>query len=456
MSDRPARSALRAIVVIALAIAAITVGVDVLALRAACAPRGRVTPRHAEFFTLGELAQDMANDPAAFNAVIDRLGGGRTAVGSLSEESRALLRALFAARDYAGLDRQPRTTLPALKLALDVLAGRRGPPPPAEARTLAATRREDLGIPTGAAPPPAESLLRDLGVGLLYGDRIDPDKALRFRDSERLAALLDALSLNPPGRPAALEVRVGGASAATPEDLVRALERIGHRIGVRDERFAANFGDLERDGRAVATPLWVETGRTSPDGSPLAIPVPHAQVSVHVRGPTVNADATLYNSLDIPGEGGGGTRFRADLTRDAPWVGGRIAHVYDGDRAVEAVRWMGRLRRAAQDKLVAHRLPLDGYYAIGVCTLAPAVVEQALTGRTTLWPLTHDPALFAGDDPLEALVRVLPVDGRGGPPPDDERLLGSIPWSEPGRIPFPELAAAIAHLSAAGGGPDAP
>src|SRR5262249_3407685 len=157
---------------------------------------------------------------------------------------------------------------------------------------------------------------------------------------------------------------------------------------VRDERLAANFGDLERQGVPVATPLWVDTGRPLRSGVTLHLPVPHIQLVLRVRGPQVAADVTFYSSLDL-GDGNGGTLFRPDVTGDQPWVGGVLAREYHGAQAREAVRLMGLLRRLAAEKVVRDGLPLDGYFALGVCTLAPALVEQALTGETTVWPLTQ-------------------------------------------------------------------
>ena len=81
-----------------------------------------------------------------------------------------------------------------------------------------------------------------------------------------------------------------------------------------------------------------------------------------------------------------------------------------------------------------------------LCTLAPAVVEQAVTGKTTLWPLTHDPSLFDGDGELDQLVRALPHDGRDGSVPTDERLRGSIPWRTADAVPFKFLARELGSL----------
>ncbi|HUK65138.1 MAG TPA: hypothetical protein VLV15_17500, partial [Dongiaceae bacterium] len=199
-------------------------------------------------------------------------------------------------------------------------------------------------------------------------------------------------------------------------------------LQVVDERLFANFGDLIRRGRPVATPLWVATQHTL-DGEMVYLPVPHAQLSVLARGPDFEAYVTFYPSLDLAGTGDGGTRFRADVTGDQSWCGHRVAHVYSGAQAREALRWMGLLRLEWDAKVYDQKLPLDGYFALGVCTLAPAVVERALTGTTTLWPLTHDPKYFQSQSEIDLLVAQLPSDTHDGRAPEEARLTGALPFT---------------------------
>ena len=166
------------------------------------------------------------------------------------------------------------------------------------------------------------------------------------------------------------------------------------------------------------------------------LPVPHAQLQLEVSGPKVNAFVTFYPALDLAGDGSGGARFRADVTADQGWTGGWVAHTYEKEQAVRALELMLLMRGELEAKVVTHALPLDGYFALGVCTMSPAVVEQALTGKTTVWPLTHDPKYFGGDGPLDVLVRALPHDGRDESVPSDDRLLGSVPWRTEKDVPF--------------------
>ncbi|MBI5368245.1 MAG: hypothetical protein HZA54_14515 [Planctomycetes bacterium] len=416
----------------------------------AAPPVGAPSPADRPFMTLGELARELSNDPAAFDDLLNRVGGGGTAVGNLSAEDRTKLRALFNSQDFAALDRQPLTNLDNLALGIDGLGARRGRPeaaPPANGSGTSPVTPavEALGIPTNTPPLTGEPFLQPMGHGMMHGDHLDPDKARRYGDSKRLADVMERLALNQPGEPA-FKVTYNGGTYTTTDGLIRALQRSGHTVVVEDQRYLANFGDLEKDGRAVATPVWADTGRRDAAGNPVVIPVPHAHLAVTVRGPEVNGDVTLFSGLDVAGNGGGGMHFRADASADAPWVGGKVANTYTGKDAVKAVRLMGLLRRSADEKVREHRLPLEGYHALGVCTMTPALVEKALRGKTTIWPLTHNTALFTGDGEIDRLVRSLPTDGHGSPPPSNERILGSIPWAKTDDIPFPSLRTAVANL----------
>lgn len=393
---------------------------------------GRERVRDPRFITLGDLAQDLSKDPKTFDALVDKLG---TNVAFVDDTKKSLLRKLFAASDYEGLDKQPELTLDSLRIGLDFLAESRKSSAKFPARTTDVAM-ESLGIPTGKSAPDGEPFLSDVGLGLKHGDHVSAEKRSRFGDSERLAVVLEGLALG------TLVVD----ELATPKAFVESLVTSGHTITVVDQRLAANFGDLEKDGTSVATPLWVSTGRTMKDGSVLALPVPHAQLLLSVRGPVVNADVTLYPALDLAGDGSGGARFRADLTSDQPWCGFVEAHRYQGEKAIEAVRLMGELRRVVDDRVRVKHLPLDGYFALGVCTLAPALVELALTNESTLWPLTHDPAVWDGDTEIDALAKKLPHDGRDAPVPTDARLKASVPWRALADVPFAHTRAQLQEL----------
>jgi hypothetical protein len=399
----------------------------------------RLPHEDPRWYTLSSLARELAAEKQTYDVVVASLGGGANAFGLISDEQKAFLRLVFSQGKYELLDREPQLTLRTLGQGLDALAERRKAAPVQEAKAPPEHRSEALGLPTGKPGLSGEPFLKDVGLGLKWGDRLDVQKAARAADSQRLADVLEGVALG------VLDVD-GFDMARFPASFVDTLVAQGHQVRVLDQRLAANFGDLERKGRPVATPLWVATGRTLDDGEPLLLPVPHAQLVLQVRGPKVNADVTFYPSLDLAGDGSGGARFRADVTTDQRWTGGWIAHTYERAEAQRALGLMLQMRRGLDEKVRAKGLPLDGYFSLGVCTLAPAVVEQALSGRTTLWPLTHDPKYFDTDSELDVLVRALPVDGRDDKVPDNARLKGALPWRSFRDVPFPLLARQLRAL----------
>jgi len=84
-------------------------------------------------------------------------------------------------------------------------------------------------------------------------------------------------------------------------------------------------------------------------------------------------------------------------------------------------------------------LPFGGYYALGVCNDVNAMIELHMQGETSLFPLTHNPDLFAGQGEVGELARKLPVDGRASAKPDVRRILGSLPVDDLSQLPLPGL-----------------
>jgi hypothetical protein len=164
-----------------------------------------------------------------------------------------------------------------------------------------------------------------------------------------------------------------------------------------------------------------------------------------VKGPTVNAAIAFYFGID------GKAEFRAMDTKDQGWVMGHVKHEYTGEQAGEAVRVAGEAIRAYEAVQIAHpELPFGGYYALGVCNDVNAMIEQKLQGKTTLYPLTHDKKLFAGQGEVEELVKALPVDGRDGGMADFARVMGSLPVGETGQLPIDWMRRDVEAVQAAG------
>ncbi len=421
-----------------------------VALLFALAAAGRAQD---DVYTLDELVATLARDPRAVeaaDALLSGMGRDPRAAVLLGPDQRERLRAAvlrgLREGDVRGLERAPALRVSEMgagaEVGVLVANPPRGPVAAAGHADLPAPRRrttELLGIPVAdrTVPAPAEGAplgpLGELGVARGEGE-VDPDRAGRWPDSSRLAEVLDRLAVNEPGAPL-YQVRPapGQAPLATPEALIAALQASGHEVRVLDRRRTANFADLTHEGRSVAAPVWVDTELPLPDGRTLVVPATHSEHQVLVRGPVVNADVAFFMGID------GQARFRPLLGAEPAWLGGRTANVYEGERAREAVRVAGEVRRAFVEKAAANpQLPWGGYYHLGVCNDSNAFVEQALTGKTTLYPLTRDPRLFAGEGEIDRLSRAMPIDGRGRPA-DLARVLGALPADDPSQLAFAGL-----------------
>lgn len=149
-----------------------------------------------------------------------------------------------------------------------------------------------------------------------------------------------------------------------------------------------------------------------------------------MQGPLVDAVLSFYFGID------GKTEFRPIATRDQSWTLGRVARVYRGDRALEVVRLAGAIIATYDAIQAAHPgLPFGGYFALGVCNDANALIELAMQGETSLYPLTRDATLFPADTEVGTLARRLPVDGRPGEPTDVRRVLTTLPVDDLAALP---------------------
>ncbi len=288
--------------------------------------------------------------------------------------------------------------------------------------------------PSTLPPFTTEGVVTRLGPNTVRGD--GPNQlATEHAESQRLADTLNRLSANALRGAKPFTATVNGASASTPQDLIAALAASGHQISVIDARYFANFGHLHYKDQDVMMPFWINTSFAVPGtggllgwgARPLLVPVSHAEYEWQIRGPKINADVSYYFGVD------GKSEWRTMDTLDQSWVLKRAAHTYTGAQALEVTRLTGLLTIAYMHQHQQRPdLPFGGYYALGVCQDGVAMIEEHMTGKATLFPITADAALF--DDPHDAevntLVAATPKD-RGGDPPEPERIFGSLP-AEPG------------------------
>jgi hypothetical protein len=408
-------------------------------------------PEPRGFVRFSRVIAELAERPGFVDALLEKIGRDPAAGGILGREQIEKLRELILGKDWEALDHFPTLSVEEMGRAVRTAGQMRPVTEPSVPRVMSAAGpavvEESLGLPTGGAPPRADSFLKSFGFGLVVGDALDPVLAPREPDGRRLADLLNRLARNSPtGAPGPrFRVRLGGKTADTPPALVALLREQGHAIEIRDARYFANFGDLTYQGKDVLTPFWVDTGVLVPgQGRKLRVPVAHSQHEVRVDGPLVKAVLSFYFGID------GKTEFRAIATRDQGWTLGRVARMYRGDQALEVVRLAGAII-ATYDAIQAAQpgLPFGGYFALGVCNDANALIELAMQGETSLYPLTRDPALFPADTEVGKLARRLPVDGRPGESTDVRRVLATLPVDDLAALPLPDLRRDLEAVSAA-------
>ncbi|HWW99132.1 MAG TPA: hypothetical protein VNY74_15605 [Edaphobacter sp.] len=433
----------------------------------------------ANTILLSQMMRELSATPGFTDALLAQLDrGGKKGPALLTPALLKRLRELILGKDWQGLDRFPGWTMqeinPAVRVAGRVvakdndvasLAARH---PGAPANTVATEQTKafvDLGSyslekaetvnldqPSMLPAFTTEGLVSELGAGVVRGDRANPQLAPMHAESQRLADVLNRLSLNALEGSGAVTAEIGGKTARTPEALVQALMATGHSVVVVDARYFANFGHFHFRGQDVMMPFYVNsqiaipgTKRAFGAARPLLVPVSHAEYEWQIRGPRVNADVSWYFGID------GKAEFRTMDTLDQAWVLGRHAHEYRESDAVEVTRLAGKMLIAyVHQHLRRPELPFGGYYPLGVCQDGVAAIERKMTGNDTLFPNTADGALW--DDPRDAeineMMLAIPKD-RSGSPPAPARIFGSLPTTDFRAITIPGLAADLEAVYAA-------
>ena len=449
-----------------------------ITLMGAVVPVGEIP---ANTVMLSEMMRELSSRPGFTEAFLLEVegAGGRKKSGAAHFTPALVdeLRGIILGREWQKLDRFPGWTMgavtPTVRVVghvagkdskVDELATAGGAPAASAAAGGQASRTSveayvDLGAyklgqpgdvsldASAVGPGFVESdYVSALGDGVTRGDGPHPELAQMHAESQRLADLLNRLSLNGVADAAPFTVSLAGQRFTTPEELMAGLAESGHTVEVSDSRFFANFGHLHLRGQDVMMPFWINTLTVVPHpdserGRPLLVPVSHAEYEWQVRGPKVNAAISFYFGID------GKAQFRTMDQLDQKWVMNRHAHEYRGADAIEVTRLAGAVARTYARLHEAYpAIPFGGYYGFGVCQDVVAAIEQKMTGKTTLFPNTADEVFFTNpkDAEVNALIRALPKD-RAGQPPELERVFGSLPVrssdAELGSVTIPGLGA---------------
>jgi hypothetical protein len=423
-------------------------------------PEGPMPPNTV---LLSEMMRELSATPGFTDAMLAELDkGGKKGPALLTPALLKRLRELILGKDWQGLDRFPGWTMqevnPTVRVVGRVVAkdqdvaslAARHPGTAANAVTteqlkeyvdlgsysLEKAETVNLDKPSTLPGFTTEGLVSELGAGVVRGDGANPELAPTHAESQRLADVLNRLSLNALEGTAVMKAEIDGKATTTPQELVQALVATGHSVTVADARYFANFGHFHYKGQDVMMPFWVNSQIAIPGTKrPLLVPVSHAEYEWKIRGPKLNADVSWYFGID------GKAEFRTMDTLDQAWVLGRHAHEYRDADAVEVTRLTSAMSIAyVHQHLRRPDLPFGGYYPLGVCQDGVAAIEKKMTGNATLFPNTADGALF--DDPrdaeINAMILAIPKD-RNGKPPEPERIFGSLPATDFHAITIPGL-----------------
>ncbi|MGA9720163.1 MAG: hypothetical protein WBQ79_17935 [Acidobacteriaceae bacterium] len=412
------------------------------------------------------LTQKPDTSPEPFSAVMQRvsvqpefrervLQGIREVpkVGEfLSPDLVDRLRVLILGKEWQRVDHFPALTIFALNKSVDTAARLAGnSAKPLAPSDLLDTAEYPLGqaeiidldhpATTPSYTDDPTTAQRQIGFNLTMGDGPDPALAPMHAASRQLAAVLNRLAMNGPGKSQAIAV-LDGKNFTDGGSLLGELAASGHHISITDDVYFANFGHLHDGGREVMMPFWIDTQIAVPASRrALLLPVSHSEPELHIRGPKWNADVSFYYGID------GKAEFRTMDSLNQSWVMHRVLHTYDG--VSQQIRAMGLLAAAVRvyyGVRMAHpELPFGGYYRLGVCQDVSAAVETVLQGKTLLFPITHDPAYFPQSNPADPrdqeflhAFAALPSDRGSGMPPVD-RVLGAVPTTDYNAIVIPGL-----------------
>ena len=445
-------------------------------------PQSSTAAIPADTIQLSAMMRELSAQPGfteTFLQAVEGAGKRKAGAALLTPELLHRLREMIVGGDWQGLDRFPGWTMaeinPTVRVVghfagkdakIDDMATAGGAPAGAAGSaaahqamlayldlgryTLGDGQTEDLDQPANGPGFDPKDYISDVGAGVTRGDGPKPDLAPLHAESQRLADVLNRLSLNGIEGAAPFRARVGGRTAASPQQLIAALQATGKDVLVADSRYFANFGHLHYKGPSgenqdVEMPFWVNSQIVVPGTHrPLLVPVAHAEYEWFITEPgthKVLAAVSFYFGID------GKAEFRTMDQLDQAWVMNRHAHDYRGDQAVEVTRLSGLMVQAyAHQHVKRPKLPFGGYYALGVCQDVVAAIELKMTGRTTLFPNTADARLFDDkrDPEINGLIHRIPKD-RDGRPPEVARIFGSLPVgdsdAELARVTVPGLAA---------------
>jgi len=264
----------------------------------------------------------------------------------------------------------------------------------------------DLAKLDQVACPRAAPEMKQLVPGIFQGDLPSAASDAQLARNTVTAELFDRLAANA-GLPKEKQFSVsyGGKSYTQLEGFVGALRADGYQVSVTFEQRIANFANLKTVVPGsnppryldVPAPLMVRTGIRDAEGQEAIVPACHSEMHVklqsgpNTKGPRLDAEVRFFQGTDGTGF------FPADTAADPSWTGRVKSAPLSGEKAAHAVQLAELLTRVVNGSAAKNKLWAGGYGMTGVCNDSVAVVEHALTGKVTEYPLLMRDSYVLGE-----------------------------------------------------------
>ena len=253
---------------------------------------------------------------------------------------------------------------------------------------------------------PAPPEMKQLAPGLYQGDLPSTASDSQLKANTVTAEMFDRLAANA-NLPANQQFSVSylGKSYTRMDDFLGALRADGYQVSVTFQQRIANFSDLKTpvpntnppQYLDVPAPLMVKTGVKDAQGNEAVVPACHSEMHIQLtsgpntKGPKLDSEVRFFQGTDGTGF------FPADSVADPSWCGGIQSAPVTGDDAVHAAQLAGLLTNVVNGSAQRNHLWAGGYGVTGVCNDSVAVVENAVTGKVTEYPLLMRDSFVLGE-----------------------------------------------------------
>ncbi|HEY4222483.1 MAG TPA: hypothetical protein VGO62_14105, partial [Myxococcota bacterium] len=241
-----------------------------------------------------------------------------------------------------------------------------------------------------------------------------------------------------------------GKSYTSVPSLLKALQDDGCKVSARIDYRAADFADLKMKDPSqpsgvvdIPAAILVRTGVKD-----AVLPAIHGELIFHVekgpntKGPGLDADFKWYQGVPTTGF------VPCDVSRRSSWLGRNTTCNFADADAIKAASLAANFGDVVNSAASKNGLWDNGYGVTGVCLDSVGIIEQAMTGTASGFPLfMHDSVLAPevtarlqdgrrGDDAdlrvIQTAMAAVPSDDQAGQAPLDQeqRVKASMPWTK--------------------------